>query len=291
MKRYTITCQQQSVHITEWGTQDLPTIVCFHGLSSTSLSFIEIAEALAGEFRLIAIDLPGHGITPAFSDPLHYRMKPFTVWIDEVLHILDIKRFYALSHSWGSVLSLYYLIEHADRVLGTILIDGGYHSKRLYGRSVEEEVAFYEQDFEDSVSTWDEFLDVAVYAPNARRSHSLDQAGVDLVRMEEGRFHWHAFGTTAAAIIRALHHDDVLDFLAEVPLTNIQLYVATLPQDQVPIRQQATNLLHEMTQATIHHVPGTGHMLHWDRPDVIIEAIRHHWSFDKQDFIKNARIE
>lgn len=139
MKRYTITCQQQSVHITEWGTEQLPTIVCFHGLGSTSLSFIEIAEALADEFRLIAMDLPGHGKTPAFSDPLHYRMKPFTDWIDEVLHILDIKRCYALSHSWGSVLSLYYLIEHADRVLGTILIDGGYHSKRLYGRSVEEE--------------------------------------------------------------------------------------------------------------------------------------------------------
>lgn len=291
MKRYTITCQQQSVHITEWGNEQLPMIVCFHGLGSTSLSFIEIAEALADEFRLIAIDLPGHGKTPAFSDPQHYRMKPFTDWIDEVLHILDIKRFYALLHSWGSVLSLYYLIEHADRVLGTILIDGGYHSKRLYGKSVGEEVAFYERDFEDSVSTWDEFLNIAVYAPNARRSPSLDQAGVDLIRMEEGRFHWHARGTTAAAIIRALHHDDVLDFLPDVPLTNIQLYVATLPPDQAPIRQQATNLLHEMTQANIHHVPGTGHMLHWDRPDVIIEAVSHHWSFDKQDLINNARIE
>ncbi|KQS45230.1 alpha/beta fold hydrolase [Exiguobacterium sp. Leaf196] len=110
-------------------------------------------------------------------------------------------------------------------------------------------------------------------------------------RFQSGRFHWHARGTTAAAIIRALHHDDVLDFLPDVPLTNIQLYVATLPPDQAPIRQQATNLLHEMTQATIHHVPGTGHMLHWDRPDVIIEAVRHHWSFDKQDLINNARIE
>ena len=282
MKRYTITCQHQSVHITEWGNEQLPTIVCLHGLGSTSLSFIEIAEALADEFRLIAIDLPGHGKTPAFSDPLHYRMKPFTGWIDEVLHILDIKRCYALSHSWGSVLSLYYLIEHADRVLGTILIDGGYHSKRLYGRSVEEEVAFYEQDFEDSVSTWDEFLDVAVYAPDARRSPSLDLAGADLLRMEQGRYHWHARGETAAAIVRALHYEDVLDFLPDVPPVDIQLYVATLPTDQASIRQHATNRLHEMTQATVHFVPETGHLLHWDRPDVIIEAIRHYWTSGKR---------
>ena len=282
MKRYTITHQHQAVHITEWGTQDLPTIVCLHGLGSTSLSFIEIAEALANEFRIIALDLPGHGKTAAFTDPLHYRMKPLTDWIDEVLHILDIRQFYALSHSWGSVLSLYYLIEHADRVLGTILIDGGYHSKRLYAMSVEEEVAFYERDFEDSISTWDEFLDVAVYAPDARRSPVLNKAGIDLLRLENERYHWHARGATAAAIVRALHHDDVLDFLSDVPPADIQLYVATLPTDQTSIRQQATHLLHELTNATIHPVPETGHLLHWDRPDVIIEAIRHHWTPGKR---------
>ncbi|MGX9807874.1 alpha/beta fold hydrolase [Exiguobacterium acetylicum] len=277
MKRYTINCQQQAVHITEWGTQDLPTIVCLHGLGSTSLSFIEIAEALASEFRIIALDLPGHGKTAAFTDPLHYRMKPLTDWIDEVLNILDVRQFYALSHSWGSVLSLYYLIEHADRVLGTILIDGGYHSKRLYGMSVEEEVAFYKNDFEDSVATWDEFLDVAVYAPDARRSPALNKAGFDLLRLENGRYHWHARGETAAAIVHALHYNDVLDFLADIPASPIQLYVATLPKEQAQIRQQATNLLHDVTNATIHLVPETGHLLHWDRPDVIIEAIRHHW--------------
>ncbi|KOP29065.1 hypothetical protein ADM98_09125 [Exiguobacterium sp. BMC-KP] len=282
MKRYTINCQQQAVHITEWGTQDLPTIVCLHGLGSTSLSFIEIAEALASEFRTIALDLPGHGKTAAFTDPLHYRMKPLTDWIDEVLHILDIRQFYALSHSWGSVLSLYYLIEHANRVLGTILIDGGYHSKRLYGMSVEEEVAFYERDFEDSVATWDEFLDVAVYAPDARRSPALDKAGTDLLRLENGRYHWHARGATAAAIVRALHYDDVLDFLADIKGSPIQLYVATLPTDQIPIRLQATNLLHDLTNTTIHLVPETGHLLHWDRPDIIIEAIRHHWASGKR---------
>ncbi|MEK4647752.1 hypothetical protein MKY22_07465 [Exiguobacterium sp. FSL W8-0210] len=57
-------------------------------------------------------------------------------------------------------------------------------------------------------------------------------------RFQSGRFHWHERGTTAAATTRALQHDDVLDFLPEVPLTNIQLYVATLPLDQAPIHQQ-----------------------------------------------------
>ncbi|MER2009339.1 MAG: hypothetical protein ABS939_17960, partial [Psychrobacillus sp.] len=91
-----------------------------------------------------------------------------------------------------------------------------------------------------SVSTWDEFLDVAVYAPDARRSPSLDLAGADLLRMEEGRYHWHARGETAAAIVRALHYEDVLDFLPDVPPADILLYVATLPTDQASIRHYCT---------------------------------------------------
>ncbi len=43
MKDYWI---DKTIHITEWGQQDHPVIFCLHGLGSTALSFIEIAEEL-----------------------------------------------------------------------------------------------------------------------------------------------------------------------------------------------------------------------------------------------------
>lgn len=46
MKRYYISNEKINVHITEWGNNDKPVIFCLHGLGSTSLSFIEIAEEL-----------------------------------------------------------------------------------------------------------------------------------------------------------------------------------------------------------------------------------------------------
>lgn len=52
-----------AIHITEWGRQDRPVIFCLHGLGSTALSFIEIAEELKDEFRIIAVDAPGHDRT------------------------------------------------------------------------------------------------------------------------------------------------------------------------------------------------------------------------------------
>ncbi|KFM99242.1 alpha/beta hydrolase fold family protein [Bacillus clarus] len=47
-------------------------------------------------------------------------------WLDEVLHTLEIEKFYFLSHSRGSFVALFYLLEHPEKVLGSILIDGGY---------------------------------------------------------------------------------------------------------------------------------------------------------------------
>jgi len=58
LKRYFINNGNIDVHITEWGSKNNPVIFCLHGLGSTSLSFIEIAEQLKAEYRLISIDVP-----------------------------------------------------------------------------------------------------------------------------------------------------------------------------------------------------------------------------------------
>ncbi len=44
MKRYYINDGDIDVHITKGGDKGKPIIFCLHGLGSTSLSFIEIAE-------------------------------------------------------------------------------------------------------------------------------------------------------------------------------------------------------------------------------------------------------
>ncbi|KFN03510.1 alpha/beta hydrolase family protein [Bacillus clarus] len=67
MKRYFINNEKINVHITDWGNKNKPVIFCLHGLGSTSLSFIEIAEQLKEDYRLISIDAPGHGKTGTFE--------------------------------------------------------------------------------------------------------------------------------------------------------------------------------------------------------------------------------
>ena len=54
------------LHVREWGRRDGPPILFVHGWSQHHLAWRhQIESALADEFRLVAIDLRGHGMSEA----------------------------------------------------------------------------------------------------------------------------------------------------------------------------------------------------------------------------------
>ncbi|KAA0549552.1 alpha/beta hydrolase [Bacillus sp. BGMRC 2118] len=278
MKRYFVNVGELEVHITEWGNEKNPVIFCLHGLGSTSLSFIEIGELLKDEFRIISVDAPGHGKTPPFESTEEYEMPAMAKWINSIINILKINKIYFLSHSWGSCVSLYYIHSFPERVDGAILIDGGYHTKRLKGISVEEEVSYYLIDFEDYMESWDRFLNEAVYGDVKRRSSLLDLAGKDLVLAKENKFYWHARGITGANIVKAMHKNETLDIYEELHLSNLVLLRATIPEEQNNYRDLTSRLFEQKTGGTVKIIPNATHMLHWDKPELVANEIRRNWS-------------
>ena len=277
MNRYFINDGNMNVHITEWGNSNKPVIFCLHGLGSTSLSFIEVAEQLKNEFRFISIDAPGHGKTIPFEKIEEYEMPSMVNWLNNILNFLHIEKFFFLSHSWGSFVSLFYILNFPEKVKGAILIDGGYQTKRLQVKSLEEEVSYYLSDFEDYVETWEQFLDEAVYGDVSRRSSLLNLAGKDLALEKDNRFYWHARGETAGNIIKAMHKHETVDIYEELP-SNILLLRASLPKEQDDYRGLTSKLFEEKARGIVKLIPNTSHMLHWDNPDLVVDEIRENWS-------------
>jgi pimeloyl-ACP methyl ester carboxylesterase len=249
---------------------------CLHGLGSTSLSFIEIAENLKDRYRVVALDAPGHGRTPPFKRAEEYEMPQMARWLNKIIDHLQIDQFYFLSHSWGSFVALFYLHDYADRVLGSILIDGGYQTKRLGNQSMEEEIAFYEKDFEEYVETWDSFLEEAVYGGVSRRSPLLDLAAKDLALEKDGKFYLHARGKTAGYIIQAMYKHETVDIYEALPSTIILLR-ATLPESMQVQRKRTSTIFKERTGSTVKCISITTHMLHWDNPEIVVNEIKTSW--------------
>jgi pimeloyl-ACP methyl ester carboxylesterase len=275
MKRYFINNGKVPVHITEWGNEDAPVIFCLHGLGSTSLSFIEAAEELKDDYRVISVDAPGHGKTPPFQKKEDYEMPGMAQWLNGVVDMLKLEKFYFLSHSWGSFVHLFYLKEYSEKVKGSILIDGGYQSKRHGTQTMEEEMAYYEQDFEQCWETWEDFL-ALVKSETEMWSPLKVEAAKDLALKKDNKFYWHARGVTGANIIRAMHKDDIEDIFEEMP-SPIVLLRASLSESLEENRKRMAALFQQKTGAEVNTIPETTHLLHWDRPRAVVEEVRKRW--------------
>ena len=79
------------LHVREWGKADGPPILFLHGWSQNHLCWVKQYEsALADEFRLVACDLRGHGMSEAPLEPEHYTDGK--LWADDLAAIIDVLR-------------------------------------------------------------------------------------------------------------------------------------------------------------------------------------------------------
>ena len=115
------------LHVREWGNADGPPIVFIHGLSQSHLCWDKQFEsALADEFRLVAYDLRGHGMSEAPLEPEHYTEA--TLWADDIAAILDqlhADRAVLVGWSYGAFVICDYVRSYGqDRVAAIDFVGG-----------------------------------------------------------------------------------------------------------------------------------------------------------------------
>ena len=88
-------------------------ILCLHGYLDNSNSFKPLAKCLTTEskdYYVVAIDLPGQGLSSKLGDPLLFNFKTFVLSVRKVVVYLKLKNFIFLNHSFGCTLSLMVII-------------------------------------------------------------------------------------------------------------------------------------------------------------------------------------
>ncbi|SFT98497.1 alpha/beta fold hydrolase [Sedimentitalea nanhaiensis] len=104
-----------SVHYIETGARDAPPVVLIHGLSGQLQHFTyAIADLLADEFRVIAVDRPGCGYSRRDSDDLATPTEQARM-IGEALDALGIERPVLVGHSLGGAVALTMALERPEK--------------------------------------------------------------------------------------------------------------------------------------------------------------------------------
>lgn len=119
-----------SVHI--WDTKDetpsadKPVLMLLHGYLETMYVFNELIEALKDKFRIITLDLPGHGLTdsaPANAKGVAVNSVEFDVpVICGVLDKCGVQKAILAGHSMGGYITLECIRERPERFEKAILL-------------------------------------------------------------------------------------------------------------------------------------------------------------------------
>jgi non-heme chloroperoxidase len=115
------------LHVREWGQPDGPPILFMHGFSQSHLCWAkQYQSALADQFRLVAYDLRGHGMSEAPLEPEHYTDG--RLWADDVAAIIDqlgLDRPVLVGWSYGGFIICDYLRAHGqDRIAAIDFVAG-----------------------------------------------------------------------------------------------------------------------------------------------------------------------
>jgi pimeloyl-ACP methyl ester carboxylesterase len=187
------------VHVRDQGPRGAPALLLVHGSNASLHTWEPWVARLAGRFRVVTLDLPGHGLTGAHPAG-DYREEMFVGVIGAVADRLGLDRFVIGGNSMGGELAWKYALVHPARVRGLVLIDasgapGAYPSKVPIGfRIIQSPVlkpivrhltprTIIEQSLKDSLAVQaaitpamvDRYWELLTYPGN--RDATLDRSG------------------------------------------------------------------------------------------------------------------
>jgi pimeloyl-ACP methyl ester carboxylesterase len=115
------------LHVREWGKADGAPILFIHGWSQNHLCWDKQYEStLRDEFRLVAFDLRGHGMSQAPPGPGHYTDD--RLWADDLAAIIDrlgLERAVLVGWSYGAFAICDYIRAYGqDRVAAINFVEG-----------------------------------------------------------------------------------------------------------------------------------------------------------------------
>ncbi len=97
-----------------------PAIILLHGWNSSHQQWALNWRRLSKDFRVIAVDLPGHGDS-ALPPDFDYSLEAYVAWLEGFRKALRLSSFGLVGHSLGGTIAAAYTAAHPERVRALVL--------------------------------------------------------------------------------------------------------------------------------------------------------------------------
>lgn len=110
------------IHFRDEGNHRAPALVLLHGSNASLHTFEPWVNQLGDDYRLVSIDLPGHGLTGAIPSD-NYALENFVATVHRVAEHLQLKSFAIAGNSMGGAVAWQYAITYPNEATALVLID------------------------------------------------------------------------------------------------------------------------------------------------------------------------
>lgn len=109
---------------------DGPTLVLLHGVASSSHTWDGWVKELRHYYRIIRVDLPGHGLTGPDPTRKQYDIDYMTDMLNKLLVRIGVDKAHIAGNSLGGYIAWNYAVDYPEKVDKLILLDSaGYPQK------------------------------------------------------------------------------------------------------------------------------------------------------------------
>lgn len=106
-----------------WGDPAAPLIIAFHGWLDNAASFARLGPALAADYRVLAVDLPGHGHSFHRPPGASYELLDYVRDLAPLFDDTVAQEVILVGHSLGGIVASLLAVAVPDRVRALMLVD------------------------------------------------------------------------------------------------------------------------------------------------------------------------
>ena len=255
------------VHSRASGPEAAPVLVMIHGTSASLHTWEPLRERLDGQFRVVAYDQPGHGLTGPHPDGL-YTYEGMEDGLEAVLDTHGIGRAVLVGNSMGGWVAWRAALAMPGRVAGLVLIDPA-------GMPTDEEsegnLAFRLAGNPVGRAVLERVTPRGVVEDSLRASVSREEAVTEDAVERYWRLARRPGNREAMADMFATDREDLSGRLGEIRVPTLVLWGEE--DGLIPV-SSGQRFADAMPDARLVVYPGTGHLPMEEVPDAVAEDVR-----------------